>query len=422
MKETGNLFYAQSGGVTPVINATAAGVIDKANEYKSVMPKVFMGHNGILGLIHENLINGSTLTSSQRKQLLQSPGGAFGSCRFKLPEEIKDDIYKRCIQVFKAHNIKYFLYNGGGDSQHTCLKISQASQYYGYPMSCIGLPKTIDNDLPVTDNCPGFGSTAKYIAVSTQEIALDVVSMHETSTKVFIFEVMGRHAGWLAAASAIGKNNKQDAPHLILFPERSFDAADFLRQTASTVSRYGYCIVVASEGIRNAQGEFVSDSNQTDAFGHTQLGGVAASLSNLVVNKLKMKTHFAIADYLQRSARHIASKTDLDQAYAVGAKGVELAINKKSEVMVTIKRRPNAHYRWTLSHTPLSRVAAKERKLPNQFISANGYGITSSAKSYLRPLIGGEAYPEYRHGLPRYLSFAPKLTPKKLPHWNKPAV
>ncbi len=422
MKEQGNLFYAQSGGVTPVINATAAGVIDKAAGNKAAIPKVFMGHNGILGLIHENLINGFSLTSSQRKQLLQSPGGAFGSCRFKLPDDIKHPIYKRCIEVFKAHNIRYFLYNGGGDSQQTSLKIAQASQYYDHPTHCIGLPKTIDNDLPVTDTCPGFGSTAKYIAVSTQEIALDVVSMHQTSTKVFIFEVMGRHAGWLAAASALGKKNKQDAPHLILFPERTFKSEDFLHQTASTVRRYGYCIIVTSEGIRDAQGNFISDANQTDAFGHTQLGGVAAYLSNLVVSELKLKTHFAIADYLQRSARHIASKVDLDQAYAVGAKGVELALNRQSGVMVTIKRLSNANYRWTLTQTPLSRVAAKERKLPSKFISANGYGITNSARTYLHPLIQGEAYPQYRHGLPQYLAFQPEFVPKKLPDWNDPDV
>ena len=410
-----NAFYAQSGGVTAVINASAAGVIEAARAERNI-GNVFAGKNGILGALREELIDTRQETKATIAGLRQTPSGAFGSCRYKLrslDENARE--YERLIEVFKAHDIGYFFYNGGGDSQDTANKVSELGATMGYPINCIGVPKTVDNDLPLTDTCPGFGSVAKYVAVSTREAALDVASMCETSTKVFILEVMGRHAGWIAAAAGLAQENRGDAPHVILFPEVDFDEASFLKKVNDTVAKRGFCVVVVSEGAKTADGKFLSDSGTTDAFGHAQLGGVAPTLAELVKRELGFKYHWAVADYLQRAARHIASKTDVEQAYAVGAHAVHLAAAGKTGLMATIVRKSDAPYRWTVGEAPLEKVANVERKMPRSFITKDGFGITAAAKRYLEPLIAGEDYPTYRRGLPQYVSLKNVLAKKQLP-------
>lgn len=410
-----NAFYAQSGGVTPVINASAAGVIETARRHRSVIGKVYAGANGIIGALREDLIDTSKESAATIRGLINTPAGAFGSCRYKLRslEENRAE-YTRLIEVFRAHDIRYFFYNGGGDSADTCLKVSQLSQRLGYPLQAIHVPKTIDNDLPVTDNCPGFGSVAKYVAVSTREAALDVRSMCATSTKVFILEVMGRHAGWIAGAAGLAGSEVGDAPHIILFPEVVFDETRFLARVEDTVARYGYCVVVASEGVHTADGRFLSDSGLRDAFGHVQLGGVAPVLAQLVQDRLRLKHHWAVSDYLQRAARHIASQTDLDQAYAVGEAAVEMAVAGKNAVMPTIERYGGDRYRWRIGEAPLAKVANREKKMPRNFITRDGYGITARARAYFEPLIQGEAYPPYRRGMPIYTTIKGVRAPRKL--------
>ena len=410
-----NAFYAQSGGVTAVINASAAGVIEAARENKQTIGKVYAGRNGIIGALTEDLIDTGKESKSAIEALKHTPGGAFGSCRYKLKDlESSRREYERLIEVFKAHNIGYFFYNGGGDSADTCLKISQLSEKMGYPIQAIHVPKTVDNDLPITDVSPGFGSVAKYTAVSCREASLDVASMCATSTKVFVMEVMGRHAGWIAASAGLAKDNPDDAPHIILFPEIAFDRKAFLKKVDDTVKKVGYCVIVVSEGARTADGTFLADAGTTDAFGHKQLGGVAPVLAQMVKSELGYKYHWAVSDYLQRAARHIASKTDVDQAYAVGRTAVEFAVAGKNAVMPTIVRKDTKKYAWTIGEAPLSKVANVEKKMPRKFISKDGFGITPAGRAYLEPLIGGESYPPYKNGLPQFAEL--KLTPvaKKL--------
>ena len=414
-----NLFYAQSGGVTPVINASAAGVIQAAKRYPKQIGKVLAGQNGILGALQENLIDTSKESPGAIEGLINTPGGAFGSCRYKLRSLSENRAeYERLIAVFKAHNIGYFLYNGGGDSADTCLKVSQISASMGFPITAIHVPKTIDNDLPLTDNCPGFGSVAKYVAISTREAALDVASMCATSTKVFILEVMGRHAGWIAGASALAASGRGDAPHIILFPEIAFDKDRFLQRVKACVERYGYCVIVASEGTSTADGKLLSDQGERDAFGHAQLGGLAPLLAALIKDNLGYKHHWAVADYLQRAARHIASQTDVDQALALGKAAVELAVAGANAVMPAIKRNSDRPYRWSIDPVPLSRVANREKKMPRRFISKDGFGVTTRARDYFAPLIAGEAYPPYQRGLPRYTRLKQVLVPKRCPPWE----
>ena len=410
-----NAFYAQSGGVTAVINASACGLIETARANSAHIGKVFAGRNGIIGALREELIDTSKETATTIAQLRHTPGGAFGSCRYKLKsiEENRAE-YERLIEVFAAHNIGYFFYNGGGDSQDTTHKLAQFSQKMGYPLQCIGIPKTIDNDLPLTDNCPGFGSVAKYVAVSTREAALDVASMCESSTKVFILEVMGRNAGWIAAAAGLAAEQEGDAPHIILFPEIPLQREKFLRQVQRTVKKYGYCVIVASEGVRGEDGRYLAESERRDAFGHVQLGGVAPTLADMVQQQLGYKYHWATADYLQRSARHIAAKTDVEQAYALGRAAVEFALAGKNAVMATLVRGSGKRYRWRIGEAPLADVANIEKQLPRKFISRNGYAITAEAKDYLAPLIAGEDPPPYRHGLPVYARPKHILAPRKL--------
>lgn len=410
-----NAFYAQSGGVTAVINASACGVIETARKHKHKIGKVYAGRNGILGALTEELIDTGKESAQQIAALRHTPGGAFGSCRYKLksPEENPAQ-YERLIQVFKAHNIGYFFYNGGGDSADTCLKVSQLAERLGYPIQAIHVPKTVDNDLAVTDCSPGFGSVAKYVAVSIKEAALDVTSMAKTSTRVFVMEVMGRHAGWIAAAGALAQEHAGDAPHIILFPEIAFDQAAFLKKVKQSVDRHDYCVIVVSEGVRTAEGKFLAEAGTRDAFGHTQLGGVAPFIANLVKENLKYKYHWAVADYLQRAARHIASKVDVEQSYAVGKAAVELALKGHNAVMPTIVRKSDQPYKWTLGIVRLADVANREKLMPRDFISRDGFGITAKAHRYLAPLIQGEDYPPYRHGVPQYARLRNAAVPKKL--------
>ncbi len=410
-----NAFYAQSGGVTAVINASACGVIETARGHRSAIGKVYAGRNGIIGALREDLIDTSKESASAIRGLASTPAGAFGSCRYKLKslEENRAE-YERLIEVFRAHNIGYFFYNGGGDSADTCLKVSQLSEAMGYPLQAIHIPKTIDNDLPLTDNCPGFGSVAKYIAVSTREAAMDVASMCETSTKVFILEAMGRHAGWIAAASGLAAEESGDAPHIILFPEIAFDKEKFLAKVQRTVKRYGYCVIVASEGAQYEDGSFLAESGLKDAFGHSQLGGLAPMLAQMVKDEFGYKYHWAVADYLQRSARHIASLTDVKQAYDLGEAAVEKALQGKNAIMPCIVRGRGKRYSWSIGEARLEEVANKEKKMPRNFISRDGYGITDAAREYLSPLIAGEAYPEYSNGLPKYVRLKNVAVPKKL--------
>lgn len=411
-----NAFYAQSGGVTAVINASACGVIETARRHKSRIGTVYAGRNGILGALDEDMIDTSKESARAIAALKHTPGGAFGSARYKLKglDENRAE-YERLIEVFRAHDIGYFFYNGGGDSADTCLKVSQLGAKLGYPITAIHVPKTVDNDLPITDTCPGFGSVAKYVAVSTREAALDVASMSKTSTKVFILEVMGRHAGWIAAAAGLAGEKAGDPPHVILFPEIPFDRGAFLRRVSDCVARYDYCVIVVSEGARNPDGQFLADAGTTDAFGHKQLGGVATVVANLVRSELKLKYHYAIADYLQRSARHIASRVDVEQAYAVGKAAVELALKGENSVMPTIVRKSDKPYRWTIGKAPLASVANQEKMMPRRFITPDGFGITAAARRYLAPLIQGEAYPPYRNGLPDYVTLRNAPVRKKLP-------
>lgn len=414
-----NAIYAQSGGVTAVINASAAGVIETARQHRPQIHNVLAAKNGVVGILREEFYDTSKESARSIAQLRNLPGGAFGSCRFKLKQaNVEDPIIRRLFEVFKTHSIRYFFYNGGGDSQDTINKIAQLSTQFNYPLKCIGIPKTVDNDLAMTDNCPGFGSVAKYIAVSTREAALDVRSMCDTSTKVFILEVMGRHAGWIAAASGLAGEGRNDPPQVILFPEIPFDQERFLTVVRDAVDRCGYCVVVASEGIRDEQGHFITGSGRSDSFGHTQLGGVGASLAHLVDHRLGLKYHYAIADYLQRAARHLASQTDLDQSYRVGQAAVEYAVKGESNITVVIKRIQDEPYRWEIGSTPVDTVANTEKKLPRSYITDDGFGITVRARSYLLPLIQGEAYPDYVTGLPDYVKLKNELVPPKLPTFN----
>lgn len=413
----GKLLYAQSGGVTAVINATAAAVIETARAHGM---KVYAARNGILGALREDLIDTSRETRATIAALDHTPGGAFGSCRYKLksPEENPAE-YKRLMDVLRAHDIRGFLYNGGNDSADTALKLSRLGREYGHELTCIGVPKTVDNDLTITDCCPGFGSVARYTALSVREASLDVASMSETSTKVFILEVMGRHAGWIAAAAGLAGEEADAPPHVILFPERSFEPEAFLARVKATVKRVGYCTVVASEGIRDAAGRLLSDTGTRDAFGHAQLGGVAPMLAQLVKERLDLKVHWAVPDYLQRSARHAASATDLAQAQAVGKAAVEYALKGMNAVMPVIVRERDAPYRWSIAPAPLARVANREKKMPARFLRRDGFGITSAARRYLAPLIHGEAAaPLGRDGLPVHAKLKMIAVGRKLPPWK----
>ena len=415
-----NAFYAQSGGVTAVINASAAGVINTAALFPEKIGQIYAGQNGILGALREELIDISRESEASIQGLMTTPSGAFGSCRYKLKgiDENRAE-YERLIEVFKAHNIRYFFYNGGGDSADTCQKVSEIGERLGFPLQAIHVPKTIDNDLPFTDNCPGFGSVAKYVALSTREAAFDIASMCATSTKVFILEVMGRHAGWIAGAAGLASRSEAEAPHIILFPEIAFEEERFLAKVKETVEKFGFCVIVASEGTQTADGQLLSGSKSRDAFGHVQLGGLAPKLANIIKQAHGYKYHWAVADYLQRAARHIASQTDLEQAYSLGEAAVNLAMAGKNALMPTIVRVSDEPYEWKVGTAPLDEVANQEKMMPRSFFSDDGFGITEEARRYFQPLIMGEAYPNYQDGLPHYVTLDRHLAPKKLPPDNR---
>ena len=399
-----NALYAQSGGVTAVINASACGLIQTARKHADKIGKVYAARNGIIGALTEDLIDTSLESDADIAALRYTPAGAFGSCRHKLGTiEKHRKQYERLVEVFSAHDIRYFFYNGGGDSQDTAHKVSLISKELGYPITCIGIPKTVDNDLPFTDNSPGFGSVAKYVAVSIREAGMDVASMALTSTKVFILEVMGRHAGWIAAAGGLAAEKEGDSPHVILFPETPLDTEAFLKKVKDCVAKYEHCSIVVSEGVKNGEGAFISESSLVDAFGHKQLGGVAPVIAKLIKEQLGFKYHWAVADYLQRSARHIASKTDVEQAYAMGEAAIQFALAGKNAFMPIIVREPGDTYRWSVGEAPLEKVANVEVKMPRDFITPDGFGITEACRRYLSPLIQGEDYPPYQNGLPNYI-------------------
>jgi len=410
-----NIFYAQSGGATAVINATACGLIQTARQHSDCIGKVYAGQHGIIGALTENLIDTSQESDAAIAGLYHTPASAFGSCRYKLKSfEEHQTEYRRLIEVFAAHKIGYFFYNGGNDSQDTTHKISQISQQLGYPLTCIGLPKTIDNDLPFTDSASGFGSTAKYTAVSILEASLDVACMAATSTKVFVLEVMGRHAGWIASAAGLAAEQEGDPPHIILFPEIPFEVGQFVGKVSEAIEKYGFCSIVVSEGLKTRDGKFLTSSELSDAFGHTQLGGVAPVVAHLIKRELGHRCHWAVSDYLQRSARHIASKTDVEQAYALGKAGIEFALAGKNNIMLTIQRLQSFPYRWEIGEVALEKVANVENKMPLDFLTPDGFHITPKCREYLLPLIQGEAYPPYKNGLPDYVALKKILTPKLL--------
>ena len=409
-----NAFYAQSGGVTAVINASACGLIETARKEANI-GKIYAGRNGIIGAVTEDLIDTSKESDLVISKLKHTPAGAFGSCRHKLSDPAENpEEYLRLIEVFKAHDIKYFFYNGGGDSQDTTNKIAQFSKENDYPLVCIGIPKTIDNDLPITDNCPGFGSVAKYVAISIKEAGFDVASMAKTSTKIFVLEVMGRHAGWIAAASGLASNHESEAPHIILFPERVFDEKAFLKRVKECEEAYGYCTIVVSEGVRDQSGAFLADSGTTDAFGHAQLGGAAPVIAKLIKENLNLKYHWAVADYLQRAARHIASKTDVDQAYALGESAIKMALSGENAIMPIIERIADEPYEWRIGKANLSDVANVEKTMPDDFIGYDNFSITDACRTYLEPLIMGEDYPPYINGITDYVRLKNVSVRKKL--------
>jgi len=410
-----NAFYAQSGGVTAVINASAAGVIETARSHRNRIGKVIAGRNGIIGALTEDLIDTSKDSAASIAGLIHTPAGAFGSCRYKLKglDESRAQ-YERLIEVFRAHDIGYFFYNGGNDSADTCLKVSQLSDRLGYPLIAVHVPKTVDNDLAVTDNCPGFGSVAKYVATSMREAAFDVASMAKTSTKVFVLEVMGRNAGWITAAVGMAADAATPIPLVLLFPEIPFDEARFTATVEANVKEHGYCCVGVSEGLRSPDGKLMAETGTKDAFGHAQLGGVGPLVAGIVRDRLKYKFHWAVADYLQRAARHIASKTDLEHSYAVGKAAVQLAVAGRNAVMPAIIRKSDSPYRWRIEAVPLDQVANVEKKLPRDFITADGFGITEKARAYLAPLIRGETFPPFKDGVPRYVRLRNVAVPKKL--------
>jgi 6-phosphofructokinase 1 len=415
-----NVFYAQSGGVTAVINATACGVIETARQYPQHFHKVLAGKNGIIGALQEQLIDTHLESPQDIAKLASTPAGAFGSCRYKLPPAESDlNVYRRLFQVFEQHNIRYFLYNGGGDSQDTTLKVAAASQLLDYPLTCIGIPKTIDNDLSGTDNCPGFGSVAKYVAISIREAGLDVLSMAESSTKIFVMEVMGRHTGWIAAASGLAATQPGEAPHIILCPEMPFDQDLFLSKVQHATQSYGHCAVVVSEGVKDKQGNLLLQHNlSTDAFGHAQLGGVAPKIAHLITRSLGYKNHWAVCDYLQRAARHIASGVDVEQAYALGKTAIEFAAQQKTKIMLTIERVNQTPYQWVINDTPLTGVANIEKAMPRHYFTEDGFHISQACRDYLSPLIQGEAYPPYHDGLPAYVRLKNQCVPQLLPPWQ----
>jgi 6-phosphofructokinase 1 len=410
----GKLLYAQAGGVTAVINASAAAVIEAARARASEHGGVLAARNGVLGLLAEELVDTAALDVDDLALLRQTPGGYFGSCRFDLDDpQTNPRQFDRIFEVLAAHDVGAFLYNGGNGSMDAVLKLSQAARERGYPLVCVGVPKTVDNDLLETDCCPGFGSAAKYIATAMLEAGRDVEAMASRRGRVFVMEVMGRNAGWLAAASALAARNPDEAPHIVLLPELPFDEGRFLRKVKACVTRLGYCAITAAEGIRTADGRALMEQGR-DALGHVQLGGVGQWLARLIHRHLAYKHHWAVPDYLQRAAGHLASATDLAQAEAVGRAAVDCALDGRDAVMPAIHRLGDAPYRWEVRPVGLEGIANLERQLPPGFIAEDGFGISAAGRRYFAPLIEGEPAVRYAAGLPLHLTRRLPLLPRRL--------
>ncbi|MDH4225208.1 MAG: 6-phosphofructokinase [Deltaproteobacteria bacterium] len=410
-----NAIYAQSGGVTSVINASAYGVITAAMESGKI-GSVLAGMNGINGVIEEDLIDLSREKPEVIESLRAMPGGAFGSCRRKLKDMDKDKaVFQRILDVCAAHDVGYFFYNGGNDSMDTCHKLAQFAKANNAPLTVVGVPKTVDNDLPITDCSPGFASAAKYNVISMMEASRDLESMARDSTKVFVMETMGRHAGWIAAATGLAQITEKDGPHIILLPEVPMDHGRLMAKVKATVEKIGYCAITVSEGAQTPDGKFLAESGTRDAFGHAQLGGAGTALQEMIKKELGYKTHGALLDYCQRSARHISSKVDVEQAIASGKKAVELALKGESGQMAIIVRESAKPYKWSMGQTSAGNIANAEKVMPKEFISEDGMHITQAFRDYCLPLIEGEDPPPFKNGMPVYLRLEKHMAPKKLP-------
>ena len=402
-----NALYIQSGGMTSVLNNAAYTIIKTIQKYPKKIGKLYAGIYGIVGVLEDNLLDISTLSEIQIENIKNSPGGVFGTSRYKI-KSINEDfaIYETLVNIFIKYNIHYIFYNGGNDSVDTALKLSKITKKFDYKLYCIAVPKTIDNDIACTDVSPGFGSAAKYIATSMYEASIDLKSMCKTSTKVFIMEIMGRHAGWLTAASAVWKNNDSDPPHICLLPEIPFNQERFLKLVTNSVNKYGYCSIAVSEGLKDETHKFISHKNTNDTFGHTQLGGVSSVLANIIQINLGYKCHYAIPDYLQRAAKHLCSKLDIEIANAVGKAAVEFAIQQKNNVMPCIKKIQTNPYLYEIECISLDNIANVEKKMPLNFIDKENLTITSECKEYILPFVSGEVFPKYsENGKPIYISF-----------------
>jgi 6-phosphofructokinase 1 len=416
MKQS-NLLYAHSGGVTAVINASAAAVIAAAHARPERVGKVFAARRGILGVLAEDLYDTEAFDEEALARLMLRPGGAFGSCRFDLPSEDGQRVTDRLFEVFAAHDIGYFLYNGGNGSMDAVARLHDAARERGYPLVCVGVPKTVDNDIVGTDCCPGFGSAAKYLATSMLEAGLDIASMVGSRGSVFVMEVMGRNTGWLAAATALAANGDPDAaPHIVLVPEATFDEEAFLAEVRRVTERLGYCAITVAEGIRRPDGSLIMEKSR-DPRGYVQLGGAGSAIARMIHERLGYKHHWAIPDYLQRSAGHWLSAVDHAQAVAVGRAAVELALDGHGGVFPAIRRLADAPYHWEVAEEDTGRIANLERRLPPAFVRADGLHVTQAACDYIRPLIQGEVAQATRDGLPDYGPLPLVMVPRRLARW-----
>jgi 6-phosphofructokinase 1 len=415
----GNLLVAQSGGPTCAINASVAGVVTEAGKHACIT-EIYGGLNGIYGILNENLCDLNEEMARAIEGLKHTPAAALGTCRYKIdfkrnPEAAAKDM-DRLFEVFQAHNIRYFFYAGGNDSQDTSHKIHEEAVKRGWSMKVIGVPKTIDNDLPHTDHCPGYGSVIKYCSATTMEIGFDVGSMATDDGSCCIVEVMGRSAGWIAAGTVLAKRDSDDPPHIILVPEIQYDLDAVLAKVKETVEKNRYCVMVVGEGIRNAQGEEIgADKTKLDAFGHPLLSGAADRLAELIQGKLGTKTRTVKLGYAQRAAAHFASATDINESFACGEAAVRAATNGMSGLMVKIVRRSSHPYKWELALQPLEDIANVEHFVPREWISEDGMLPNEKFVEYARPLVEGETQPPMEGGLPKYVTLQKVPVEKKLP-------
>lgn len=420
-----NVLYAQAGGVTAVINASATGVIEMAKRHPEKFGTIYAAMNGIAGVLEENLVDVTRFTEEKLDRIRIQPGAAFEACRFDLdPLDVNPEQYERVLAVLKEYEIGYFFYNGGNGSMVTAQKVADYCTEHGHPVVCIGVAKTIDNDLAMSHCSPGFGSAAKYIATSLLEATMDLYSMHNTSTRFFCLEAMGRDTGWLAIAGGLIKDIIPDVPLIILPAERPFSKDTFIQQVNHLMETKGYCVCIASEGLRDETGEYLSIANEevTRVKTYTQLGGVANTLAKMVGDHFNCKTHYAVPDYLQRSASHIVSQTDWDMAYRAGKAAVQAAMDGEHGVLPVIEVIDTCPLVWRYKNIELVAVADEEKVVPDEFITENGMDITEAALEYLRPLIKGERLIPHKHGLPDIRPLKFNLVDKKLPVYKASKV